>query len=175
AHAMHGDLPQSKRNSVMKAFRGGDLKVILASDLASRGIDVEGISHVINYDLPEDIELYIHRIGRTARAGRGGIAWSLVTPEQGQLLTDIELRINAEIPKMEYPDFEPGPMPADAAARIEADRRRVEELRSQNRFKPMSDAPDVKDATDESKFPGGVAPTKMPPRVLGGRVRSRRR
>ncbi|MFG0283817.1 MAG: DEAD/DEAH box helicase [Phycisphaerales bacterium JB039] len=175
SHAIHGDMPQSKRNSVMRRLRGGELSVLIASDLASRGIDVEGISHVINYDLPEDIELYIHRIGRTARAGRGGIAWSLVTPEQGQLLTDIELRINAEIPKMEYPDFQPGPAPADAAARIEAEKRRVEQLRSQNRFKPMSTTPEIKDAADEKKFPGGIVPTKTPPRTLGGRVRARRR
>src|SRR5690606_2886844 len=108
AHAIHADLPQGKRNQIMQKLRAGHLEVLIASDLASRGIDVEGITHVINYDLPEDVELYVHRIGRTARAGRGGVAWSFVTPDQGPLLTQIELLINAEIPKLDYPDFQPG-------------------------------------------------------------------
>ena len=101
AHAIHGDMSQGKRNSVMSQFRSGQLAVLVASDLASRGIDVEGITHVVNYDLPEDPDIYVHRIGRTARAGRDGHAWSLVTPKQGSLLTDIELLVNTEIPKME--------------------------------------------------------------------------
>ena len=90
AAAIHGDLQQSKRNSVMQQLREGKLSVLIASDLASRGIDVENITHVINYDVPEDPEIYVHRIGRTARAGRAGIAWMFVTPEQGPLLTQIE-------------------------------------------------------------------------------------
>src|SRR5262249_22905613 len=86
AREIHGDLAQAKRNKVMESMRAGKLAVLVASDLAARGLDIEHISHVINYDLPEDPELYIHRIGRTARAGRRGIAWSFVTREQGQLL-----------------------------------------------------------------------------------------
>jgi len=81
---IHGDLPQEKRNSVMASFRDGKLDVLVASDLAARGLDIEHISHVINYDLPDDPEVYIHRIGRTARAGRRGTAWSFVMPDQGQ-------------------------------------------------------------------------------------------
>ena len=124
--AIHGDLQQSKRNQVMQKLREGNLSVLIASDLASRGIDVENITHVINYDVPEDPEIYVHRIGRTARAGRGGIAWMFVTPEQGQLLTQIEALTNVEIPKKEYPDFEPGPEPRMVAERRAEEEKRIE-------------------------------------------------
>ncbi|HRQ72922.1 MAG TPA: DEAD/DEAH box helicase, partial [Phycisphaerales bacterium] len=110
-HAMHGDMSQSKRTATMRKFKEGELAVLIASDLASRGIDVDGISHVVNYDLPEDPDLYVHRIGRTARAGRTGVAWAFVTPEQGKLLTQIERLVNAEIPRMDYPDFTPSTKP----------------------------------------------------------------
>ncbi|MCC6323089.1 MAG: DEAD/DEAH box helicase [Phycisphaerales bacterium] len=133
-HAIHGDMYQNKRNKVMERLRSGKLEVLVASDVASRGLDVEGITHVINYDLPEDPDLYVHRIGRTARAGRDGVAWSLVTPEQGGLLTEIELFINAEIPKLDYPDFKPGPIPPDVLARQQQDTRRVENARQFSRF-----------------------------------------
>ena len=94
AAVIHGDLPQSQREKIMAAFRTGEIKYLIATDVMSRGIDVEGLSHVVNYDLPIDIENYVHRIGRTGRIGRDGIAISLATPEQGGLLTDIELMIN---------------------------------------------------------------------------------
>ena len=96
---MQGDLPQSQRNRVMQAFRSGEIRILVATDVVGRGIDVEGISHVINYDLPEDPEQYVHRIGRTGRMGRDGKAFSLITPDQGQLLTSIELFVNKEIVK----------------------------------------------------------------------------
>jgi len=169
AYAIHGDMPQSKRTRIMDRLRKGSLEVLIASDLASRGIDVEGISHVINYDLPEDIELYVHRIGRTARAGRGGVAWSFVTPDQGKLLTQIELLINAEIPKLEYPDFKPGEPPAHLAAEMES---KAERPKSRHK----KDLPAVEESSPEleKKFPGGVVPKKMPPRTFGGRTRTRR-
>jgi ATP-dependent RNA helicase DeaD len=91
---IHGDLPQRQRERIMAAFRHGDIRLLIATDVMSRGIDVEGISHVINYDLPEDADNYIHRIGRTGRLGRDGVAISFVTPEQGELLTRIEMTIN---------------------------------------------------------------------------------
>jgi ATP-dependent RNA helicase DeaD len=171
AVAIHGDMRQSRRNSVMGKLRSGKLGVLIASDLASRGIDVEGISHVINYDLPEDPDLYIHRIGRTARAGRGGVAWSLVTPEQGKLLTEIETRINTHIPYMAYPDFEPGPEPESVRQKRELDAKRDE--RSKQRTLERMGKVLPKEA-DEQKFPGGVVPTKLPPKRMGGRISGRR-
>jgi ATP-dependent RNA helicase DeaD len=94
AAVIHGDLPQGQREKIMAAFRTGEIKYLIATDVMSRGIDVEGLSHVINFDLPLDIESYVHRIGRTGRIGKDGIAISFVLPEQGGLLTDIEMMIN---------------------------------------------------------------------------------
>ena len=98
---IHGDLAQRQREQIMAAFRSGDIRFLIATDVMSRGIDVEGISHVINYDLPEDPDNYIHRIGRTGRLGRDGVAVSFVTPEQGELLTRIEITINRLLEKEE--------------------------------------------------------------------------
>ncbi|MEJ5276460.1 MAG: DEAD/DEAH box helicase [Thermogemmata sp.] len=98
---IHGDLTQRQRERIMAAFRSGDIRFLIATDVMSRGIDVEGISHVINYDLPEDADNYIHRIGRTGRLGRDGVAISFVTPEQGELLTRIEMTINRLLDKEE--------------------------------------------------------------------------
>lgn len=194
ALAIHGDLPQSKRNAVMEKLRSGTLSVLVASDLASRGIDVEGITHVINYDLPEDAELYVHRIGRTARAGRGGTAWSFVTPDQGDLLTQIEGLINAEIPKLEYPDFEPGPVPdwvtRERQTKERSNAQKVNRLAASVPTLPIAAAnpanphqpptqgsahPTTAVAVDPSKFPGGIVPTRLPPRRMMGRVRTRGR
>lgn len=180
AHAIHGDLPQSKRNAVMAQLKSGKLEVLVASDLASRGIDVEGVTHVINYDLPEDPDIYVHRIGRTARAGRRGVAWSLVTPEQGPLLTQIEELINAEIPKLDYPDFQPGPVPEGYRQQMEQDAQ-LREMRTQkfNRYAAPAPPPAaVVQAVDPQKlaekFPGGIVPTQLPPKRMFGKVRTSR-
>ena len=95
--AMRGDMPQPNRNRVMKDFRDGKIRVLVATDVVGRGIDVQGISHVINYDIPDDIEAYVHRIGRTGRMGADGTAFTLVTPEQGKQLTAIESLLNHQI------------------------------------------------------------------------------
>jgi len=109
---IHGDLRQSKRDTVMKGLRNHKFEVLVATDLASRGIDVAGISHIINYDLPDDVEVYVHRIGRTARMGAEGKAYSFVTREQGDQLTKIENLINMLIPAMKLEGFEPRPSPS---------------------------------------------------------------
>lgn len=174
AAAIHGDLQQSKRNSVMQQLREGKLSVLIASDLASRGIDVEYISHVINYDVPEDPEVYVHRIGRTARAGRGGVAWMFVTPEQGQLLTQIETLTNVEIPIKEYTDFKPGPEPRIVAERKKEEAKRIEQSR-QGKSRTKVDLPSEQEGKDNSSFPGGIVPKGLPNKKMGGRVRTRRR
>jgi len=106
AAVIHGDLPQSQREKIMAAFRTGEIKYLIATDVMSRGIDVSDLSHVINYDLPQDIENYVHRIGRTGRIGKDGIAISFVTPEQGPLLTNIEVMINRLIEPDRIEGFE---------------------------------------------------------------------
>ena len=98
AAAIHGNKSQSARTRALEAFRRGDVPILVATDIASRGIDVEGVSHVFNYDLPNEPESYVHRIGRTARAGKGGIAIGFCDPTEGEYLRDIERLIGMEVP-----------------------------------------------------------------------------
>ncbi|MGZ4031081.1 MAG: DEAD/DEAH box helicase, partial [Tumebacillaceae bacterium] len=81
ADGLHGDLSQAQRDRVMRKFRTNDIELLVATDVAARGIDVENVTHVINYDIPQDPESYVHRIGRTGRAGKRGLAVTLVTPQ----------------------------------------------------------------------------------------------
>ncbi len=174
AEAIHGDLQQGRRNRVMTQMREGSISVMVASDLAARGIDLEGVTHVINYDLPEDPEVYVHRIGRTARAGRDGVAWSFITPGQGALLDQIEMLTNVHIPEGDNADFQPGPVPdAVVNQRQMEEQRRASLTVEESRSAVAPPPPDA--AADASKFPGGIVPKAVPARRLGGRLRTRRR
>ena len=103
---MHGDLAQVLRNRIMQAFRDGKIVCLVATDVVGRGIDVTNISHIINYDLPEDPENYVHRIGRTGRMGADGVAIAFVTKEQGRELTAIEAFINTQLMEDRVEGFE---------------------------------------------------------------------
>jgi ATP-dependent RNA helicase DeaD len=103
--AIHGDLAQPIRDRVMRGFRTGQISVLVATDVVGRGIDVENISHVINYDVPDDAENYVHRIGRTGRMGKDGIAYLFVCPDQGDPLTAIENLVNRVIPPLQIEGF----------------------------------------------------------------------
>jgi ATP-dependent RNA helicase RhlE len=98
AEAMHGNKSQNQRTRVLSAFRAGAIRTLIATDIAARGIDVDGVSHVVNYDLPDVPESYIHRIGRTARAGAEGIAISLCAIDEMPMLRAIERLIGRSIP-----------------------------------------------------------------------------
>jgi ATP-dependent RNA helicase RhlE len=98
AEAIHGNKSQGQRERVLAAFRKGQVRTLVATDIAARGIDVDGISHVVNFDLPNVPETYVHRIGRTARAGAAGIAISLCDSEEVAYLRDIEKLIRMSIP-----------------------------------------------------------------------------
>jgi ATP-dependent RNA helicase RhlE len=98
AGAIHGNKSQSQRERALAAFRAGRVRTLIATDIAARGIDVEGITHVVNYDLPNIPESYVHRIGRTARAGAAGIARSFCYVEERPYLHDIEKLIRMSIP-----------------------------------------------------------------------------
>ena len=102
---IHGDLQQSVRDRVMRRFRDGKTKVLVATDVVGRGIDVTSISHIINYDIPQFCDDYVHRVGRTGRMGREGVAFTFVTPEEGNELTRIEMRINRLLKRDEIPGF----------------------------------------------------------------------
>jgi ATP-dependent RNA helicase DeaD len=104
--AIHGDLAQTARDRVMQGFRSRTIQVLVATDVVGRGIDVEDISHVVNYDIPDDPENYVHRIGRTGRMGKDGIAYLFVGPDQGEPLTLIETLINKVIPAHRVEGFE---------------------------------------------------------------------
>jgi ATP-dependent RNA helicase DeaD len=122
---LHGDLPQQKRSRIMQAFRAGTLPFLVATDVVARGIDVTDISHIINYDLPEDPESYVHRIGRTGRMGRAGVAISFVTPAQGKELTAIEMLQEQLIPEDRIEGFVaaellPEPPPGETPTEEEA-------------------------------------------------------
>jgi ATP-dependent RNA helicase DeaD len=103
---MHGDMAQSQRMNTLRKFKEGNLDFLVATDVAARGIDVEDISHVINYDLPQDTESYVHRIGRTGRANKEGIAYSLVTPREYVMLKQIEKYTKSKIKRKEIPTID---------------------------------------------------------------------
>ncbi len=113
SEAIHGNKSQNQRERALKAFRDGKCRTLIATDIAARGIDVDGVSHVINYDLPNVAESYVHRIGRTARAGAEGIAISFVDHEEMAYLRDIEKLIRMAIPSS---DRRTGPRPTNASA-----------------------------------------------------------
>ena len=96
ADELHGDLSQGKRERVMKSFRNAEIQILIATDIAARGLDVEGVTHVINYDIPEDAESYIHRIGRTGRIGNLGMAVTIITEKDKEALALIERKIKMD-------------------------------------------------------------------------------
>lgn len=103
ADSLHGDLSQAQRDAVMRKFRQKHLQMLVATDVAARGIDVDNISHVINYNLPDDIESYTHRSGRTARAGRHGISLAIITAKDVVKIRQIEKKINTQFEKLPVP------------------------------------------------------------------------
>ncbi len=105
---IHGDLPQRKRDRVIKDLRAGELRLLIATDVVGRGIDVSGISHIVNFDIPESCDDYVHRVGRTGRlsSDQNGRAVTFVTLAQGGELTNIEKRINTVLPEYQVDGFE---------------------------------------------------------------------
>ncbi|MBA3847936.1 MAG: DEAD/DEAH box helicase [Planctomycetes bacterium] len=106
AGAIHGDLPQSKRERMLEQFRNGELQSLIATNVAARGLDIPAVSHVVNYDIPENPEEYVHRIGRTARMGKRGVARTFITSEDGQFLLEIEKHIGLLIEEEKVPGFD---------------------------------------------------------------------
>jgi len=102
---IHGNRSQSQRIRALEGFREGEHRVLVATDIAARGIDVEDISHVVNFDVPHEAEVYIHRVGRTARAQRQGDAFTLVGPEEQDDFDNIEKLLGYSIPRARIPGF----------------------------------------------------------------------
>ena len=106
ADAIHGDKSQAQRTDALEGFKSGKIRVLVATDVAARGLDIDDLPHVINYELPHTAEDYVHRIGRTGRAGKMGDATSLVAPEENGYLSDIEKLIKKPIERVEIPGFD---------------------------------------------------------------------
>ena len=108
ALGIHGDMPQKKRENILSKFKSGNEKILVATDVAARGLDVDGITVVVNYDLPDDTEAFVHRIGRTGRMGKKGDAWSLVSKEDKGNLQKISSTWGLEIPFVDVPELPNG-------------------------------------------------------------------
>jgi ATP-dependent RNA helicase DeaD len=149
---IHGDLQQNVRDRVMASFREGNVRCLVATDVVGRGIDVTNISHIVNYDVPAFADDYVHRVGRTGRMGREGVAYTFITPEEGPELTRIEMRIERLLKRDEIEGFEAfskrAPLPTDGQS------------------KPAGEAP--AEAAEE-------APKKATPQLLGRGGRPPRR
>lgn len=96
---LHSDIPQNKRERIMKSFRNADIQYLIATDVAARGLDISGVTHIYNYDIPENVETYIHRIGRTGRAGESGYTCMFIDPKNMKALENIETTIGFKIPR----------------------------------------------------------------------------
>ncbi len=106
AEGIHGDLSQAKRMSVLRKFKEGSIDVLVATDVAARGLDISGVTHVYNFDIPQDPESYVHRIGRTGRAGKTGVAMTFVTPREKSYLAVVEKTTRRKMEKMKAPTLD---------------------------------------------------------------------
>jgi superfamily II DNA/RNA helicase len=169
---IHGNLAQNKRERVMNNFRNGKFDVLIATDLASRGIDVADISHIINFDIPDDPEAYVHRIGRTARMGARGKAFTFVQRDQGDELTKVENLINMVVPLATIEGWEPRPEPADWTERPPGMGPIVEAKPIENRFKRPYSPSGAQSGAAEGAEPVTL---KAPPRTIGSKIPINRR
>ncbi|MEJ2757346.1 MAG: C-terminal helicase domain-containing protein, partial [Anaerolineales bacterium] len=106
ATSLHGNRSQSQRTSALKGFKKGRFEVMVATDIAARGLDIESVSHVINFDMPDTPDAYIHRIGRTGRAERTGEAFTFITPDDRQMVRRIEKIMEEKLPEKKLPGFD---------------------------------------------------------------------
>ena len=165
AHAIHGNKSQGQRERVLAAFRRGEVKMLVATDIAARGIDVDGISHVVNFDLPHIAETYVHRIGRTARAGADGIAISLCVPDDVPLLRVIEKLIGKSIPAsvaQSRPNRDAAPKPGRSVGQHGNHSRSDQRRRHDNNAAPARTSQEPK--SESSEHIGTIAFLRRDPR-----------
>ena len=157
--AIHGNKSQNARQKALNAFRSGQIRALVATDVAARGIDVDGVTHVINFDLPNEPESYVHRIGRTARAGATGISLSFCDHEERDYLRDIEKIIRQKVPLMvEHPfHFEGIGMPAGDDDDTRIDPRRAQPSRRSNAGKHKANRRIKQPKSGGAKSGGGNA------------------
>ncbi|MEM7753368.1 MAG: DEAD/DEAH box helicase [Pseudomonadota bacterium] len=154
AAAIHGDLDQSQRTKTLDSFRDGGLRFLVASDVAARGLDIPSVSHVFNYDVPSHSEDYVHRIGRTGRAGRDGKAVMISAPADDKNLAAIEKLLDKEIPRAESPLANAAPAAEavdDKPKRTRAPRKRKDETSTEQPAEAPVEAAKVEDASKPEK------------------------
>ena len=151
---IQGDMDQSSRIAEFDRFKSGEITILVASDVAARGLDVKGVSHVINFDVPWQPDDYIHRIGRTGRAGMKGIAITLATREDGEAISAIEKLTGLKLPRID--GDAPTPAPAEEAPREE------KKSRSRSRSKPKAEAPAPKVEAPREERPAVAKPASKP-------------
>ncbi|MCZ6846761.1 MAG: DEAD/DEAH box helicase, partial [Alphaproteobacteria bacterium] len=157
AGALHGDMDQGSRTETLESFKRGDIRFLVATDVAGRGIDIFGLSHVFNYDVPTHAEDYVHRIGRTGRAGHRGRAITIATPEETKFVDAIERLIGRKIPRIE-----PGGAPVATAEPTEAPAAPADDIepkRGRRRKAKDSEKPETKPREKKAKR----VPRKAPP------------
>ncbi len=147
--ALHGDMDQGSRTETLESFKRGDIRFLVATDVAGRGIDIFGLSHVFNYDVPTHAEDYVHRIGRTGRAGHRGRAITIATPEETKYVDAIERLIGRKIPRVEpggapVATAEPAEAPAAPAEAPAAPAEDIEPKRGRRRKAKDSEKPETK-------------------------------
>ncbi|HEX8754492.1 MAG TPA: helicase-related protein, partial [Solirubrobacterales bacterium] len=144
--ALHGDMSQGSRDGVMIAFKDHRVNLLVATDIAARGLDVEHVTHVINFDVPNSSETYVHRIGRTGRVGRTGRAITFVTPDQRDEITRIERDVHTTIGEWESPEdrLEHAPRPR------RRERRRTVPAASNGAREPVADGEGAREAKQET-------------------------
>ena len=163
--ALHGDMQQSVRTETLAAFKAGDIRFLVATDVAGRGLDIFGLSHVFNYDVPIHAEDYIHRIGRTGRAGHRGRAVTLAVPDDAKFVAAITRMIGKDIPRIEVSGPAAAPAPATAASADEAGSDSPE----------APDAPEAPSAPEAPGADGDGAEARRPSRSRGRRARGKGR
>ena len=161
AVALHGDMDQSARTAALEQFRKGEVTVLVASDVAARGLDIPEVSHVFNFDVPHHPDDYVHRIGRTGRAGRSGTAITIVAPIDGKAVGAIERLIGETIPWM---TGEPGPVAAQEASPAQESERPARSERPRDRHRePSARCAATKKRGGSQRAPSHQAPTHKPP------------
>ena len=146
AAPIHGDLDQSQRTRTLDSFRAGTLKILVASDVAARGLDVPSVSHVFNFDVPSHAEDYVHRIGRTGRAGRDGAAMMICVPRDEKNLADIERLVQKEIPRLDNPLKGGADDSAETGAEPEEERKPASRSRTRSSSKKPAAKPKAQPA-----------------------------
>ena len=167
AAALHGDMSQPKRTETLDRFRNGEIRLLVASDVAARGLDIQGLSHVFNFDVPYHAEDYVHRIGRTGRAGKAGRSFTLAVPEDGKAVAAIEALIGKRIPMAMMDGIEPAELDFTGGDRRRGRSRSPVAPREQRHRKealPLERTPAAAADAKVAVFPRESARAPAPPR-----------